>query len=64
MGNLSEVDAGQMINKSPVNISAQASLGEMLTKIDSLSFIILFLPVVDEKGILQGAVLLNNLTRG
>jgi hypothetical protein len=64
MGNLSEVDASQMINRNPVNISAQATLGQMLTKIDSLRFIILFLPVLDEKGILQGAVLLNNLTRG
>jgi|GEM_PF-4406623 len=36
----------------------------MLTKIDSLSFIILFLPVLDDKGTLRGAVLLNNLTRG
>ena len=64
MPNLSNVDVGQMINRSPVNINDQATLGQMLTKIDALSFIILFLPVLDDKGILQGAVLLNNLTRG
>jgi ribulose-phosphate 3-epimerase len=63
INNLSEVKAADMINKSPVNISGKATLGQMLTKIDALPFIILFLPVVDEGGILQGAVLLNNLTR-
>ena len=56
--------AHQMINKTPVGISDTATLGQMLTKIDTLPFIILFLPVVDDNGILQGTVLLNNLTRG
>ena len=64
MDHLSDIDAHQMINKTPVGISDTATLGQMLTKIDTLPFIILFLPVVDDNGILQGTVLLNNLTRG
>jgi pentose-5-phosphate-3-epimerase len=64
MGRLADIDAYGMINKNPVSINTAATLGQMLTKIDALPFIILFLPVVDDSGILQGAVLLNNLTRG
>ena len=58
------IDARLMINANPVSISTHATLGQMLTKIDTLNFIILFLPVIDDQGILQGAILLNNLTRG
>ena len=61
---LSDIDARQMINTAPVSVNDRATLGQMLTKIDTLPFIILFLPVVDENGVLLGAVLLNNLTRG
>ena len=61
---LSKINVHSMQNKNPVCISENATLGEMLTKIDALPFIILFLPVVDETGRLKGAVLLNNLTRG
>ena len=64
MDKLSDINVSAMINKTPVSISTTATLGQMLTKIDALSFIILFLPVIDENGILKGAVLLNNLTRG
>jgi CBS domain-containing protein len=64
MPNLSDIDVRQMINKAPVNINENATLGQMLTKIDTLNFIILFLPVVDGHGKLQGAVLLNTLTKG
>jgi hypothetical protein len=64
MDKLSDIDVSAMINETPVNITSTATLGQMLTKIDALNFIILFLPVIDENGILQGAVLLNNLTRG
>jgi ribulose-phosphate 3-epimerase len=64
MDKLSNINVGEMVNRSPVVISDEATLGQMLTKIDALPFIILFLPVVHRTGILQGAVLLNNLTRG
>ena len=64
MDHLSDIDTHQMINKTPVSINDKDTLGQMLTKIDTLPFIILFLPVVDDNGILQGAVLLNSLTRG
>ena len=61
---LTNIDAHRMINNSPVSIDESTTLSQMLTKIDALNFIILFLPVVDGNGILRGAVLLNNLTRG
>jgi CBS domain-containing protein len=61
---LIDIDVTGMINPNPVRISDTADLGQMLTIINELNFIILFLPVVDDNGILKGAVLLNNLTRG
>lgn len=61
---LSRINVRSIQNENPICISENATLGEMLTKIDALSFIILFLPVLDENGKLKGAVLLNNLTRG
>ena len=64
MGDLKNIDVRQMINPNPVGISDTADLGQMLTIINELNFIILFLPVTDDKGVLKGAVLLNNLTRG
>jgi CBS domain-containing protein len=57
-------NASWMINSSPVCIHTTDTLGQMLTKINTLNFIVLFLPVVDENNLLRGAVLLNNLTRG
>ena len=57
-------NANWMINTSPICINTSDTLGQMLTKINALNFIVLFLPVVDENNFLKGAVLLNNLTRG
>lgn len=64
LNNLKNVDVRQMVNSNPVHIADSADLGAMLTMINELNFIILFLPVVDAAGVLKGAVLLNNLTRG
>jgi CBS domain-containing protein len=64
LNNLKDVDVRQMVNPNPVRIVDSADLGGMLTMINELNFIILFLPVVDAAGVLKGAVLLNNLTRG
>jgi pentose-5-phosphate-3-epimerase len=64
LSNLKDVDVRQMVNPNPVRIADSADLGGMLTMINELNFIILFLPVVDAAGVLKGAVLLNNLTRG
>jgi ribulose-phosphate 3-epimerase len=64
ISSLNAINVLDMINSAPININEEASLGQMLTKINALNFIILFLPVVDNNGKLQGAVLLNNLTRG
>lgn len=64
IGHLQMIEVRSMQNKQPVTINEDASLRQMLTKINALRFIILFLPVTDDKGLLKGAVLLNNLTRG
>ena len=64
LDHLTSVDVNHMINTNPVRISDSADLGQMLTMINELNFIILFLPVVDDSGTLKGAVILNNLTRG
>ena len=64
LDNLVSVDVKEMINNDPVSISDSADLSGMLAMINELNFIILFLPVVNKDNKLQGAVLLNNLTRG
>ena len=64
LNQLATIDVSQMLNRKPIYISTQATLKEMLKSIDAVPFIILFLPVVNTDGKLQGAVLLNNLIRG
>ena len=63
LNNLNAVDVNAMINTKPVVISEGQTLTGMLHLLNDLTFIILFLPVVDGEGLLKGAVLLNNLTR-
>ena len=63
-GHLDLIRIYDIPNRNPICIDENATLGEMLRKIDALNFIILFLPVIDEDRRLKGAVLLNNLTRG
>lgn len=58
-----EVNPMSLINTKPVTIQGDSSLSGMVRLLNSLNFIVLFLPVVDEQNRLQGAVLLNNLTR-
>ncbi|MCW5909233.1 MAG: CBS domain-containing protein [Chitinophagales bacterium] len=63
LDNLNEVSSENIINRNPVGISESATLADMLRLLNNLSFIVLFLPVVDAQKKLKGAVLLNNLTR-
>ena len=63
LADLNAVEVGSMINNKPVVIGENESLTDMLHLLNNLSFIILFLPVVDHENQLKGAVLLNNLTR-
>ncbi len=62
-GDMNAVQSKDIINASPVSISETASLHDMIRLLNSLSFIVLFLPVVDAENHLKGAVLLNQLTR-
>lgn len=63
LDNLNEINSDDIINRNPVFISEEASLADMIQLLNNLSFIVLFLPVVDAQKKLKGAVLLNNLTR-
>ena len=63
MSHLDTIQVSKMLNRNPIHINVAATLKEMLKSIDAVPFIILFLPVVNVHGKLQGAVLLNNLIR-
>ncbi len=63
LGDMNAVKTGDVINPRPVSISETANLHDMIRLLNSLSFIVLFLPVVDAENHLKGAVLLNQLTR-
>ncbi|MFN8285824.1 MAG: CBS domain-containing protein [Chitinophagales bacterium] len=63
LGDMNGVQSKDVINSNPVSISETASLHDMIRLLNSLSFIVLFLPVVDAENHLKGAVLLNQLTR-
>lgn len=63
MDNLNAVTTDNLINKKPVSITGSTPLHGMLRLLNNLHFIVLFLPVVDSQNRLQGAVLLNQLTR-
>lgn len=53
-----------MVNPTPVTISSASTTREMLDRIKSVDFPILFLPVVDDAGGIAGAVLFNELIKG
>ena len=63
LSDLNKVSIASLINKKPVSISEKANLTDMIRLLNELNFIVLFLPMVDDKNQLKGAVLLNNLTR-
>lgn len=62
-GNYNGVTAADVINTNPVFVNETATVAQIIRRVNELSFIVLFLPVVNNNGILTGAVLLNNLTR-
>ncbi len=61
--NLNGVSVNSIINNKPISITETATVGDIVRLLNELNFIVLFLPITDEKNILKGAVLLNNLTR-
>ena len=62
-GDLNKVYAADLVNAKPVFVHETSSVADMLRLLNELNFIVLFLPVTDQKNILKGAVLLNNLIR-
>lgn len=58
-----KVTVESIINSKPVSVNQNATVSDIVKLVNGLSFIVLFLPVVDDSGTLKGAVLLNNLTR-
>ena len=61
---LSSISATDIINSNPISTQESNSITQMLQQIKSLPFTILFIPVIDEKGILKGAVTFNHLIKG
>ncbi len=53
-----------LINRKPATININCSVAEMLQKIKSLSFPVLFMPVVDDDNQLAGTITFNNLIKG
>jgi ribulose-phosphate 3-epimerase len=60
---LNATSAGSIINHNPILINEASTVSGIVHLLNELNFIVLFLPVVDDNGVLKGCVLLNNLTR-
>ncbi|MBN2730411.1 MAG: CBS domain-containing protein [Bacteroidales bacterium] len=54
----------EIMNPKPAIVKRSDSVSDMMSYIKSLSFPILFLPVIDENGLLCGTLKFNNLIRG
>ncbi len=62
--NLNLLDPQTIINRTPVTIRKDQTVTELLQKVKSLSFPVLFLPVVDQNNKLMGTLTFNNLIKG
>ena len=63
-GNWEELEPLYIVNTKPVTMHLHQSLAEMIALIQSLPYLVLFLPIINDSNQLVGAVALNNLTRG
>lgn len=61
--NLNQLSEKDIINKNPVTIKENATISEMLQLVKSKSFLISFLPVVNEAAQLTGCLTFINLIR-
>ena len=61
---LDKINLNDIINSNPAIIREDNTISDLLIYIKSLSFPVLFLPVVDKNGILRGTIKFNNLIRG
>ncbi|MGD1895041.1 MAG: CBS domain-containing protein [Cyclobacteriaceae bacterium] len=63
LADLPSIPSKELINTNPVFISEEATVEDMLKLVTSVSFPILFLPVVDQQQKLTGTLMFNNLIR-
>ncbi len=61
---ISTVQISEMINRDPAFVFENESVSDILSYIKSLSFPVLFLPVVNEERKITGAIKFNNLIKG
>lgn len=61
---INSISLNDIINNKPAIIREDNNIDDLLNYIKSLSFPILFLPVVNKSGILCGTIKFNNLIRG
>ncbi len=62
--NLQDINAMDVINKTPIAINGKASTYEMISLIKKYDFPILFLPVIDDEQNLLGVITFNELIKG
>jgi arabinose-5-phosphate isomerase len=61
---LDKISLHDIINSKPITINENETISQMLMMIKSLPFAILFLPVVNDKHEISGAITFNNLIKG
>ena len=63
LDNLNAIDLADIINTCPVVVNENASISEVLDLIHSKTFLISYLPVVDDHQLLKGTITFNQLIR-
>ncbi len=61
IGNLDSIRPEELINAQPITLKTENTVHELLQLVHQLSFPLLFLPIVDEKNRLCGALTFNQL---
>lgn len=61
---LNNIDPEKIMNRNPVTVNQKNTVTELLQKIKTLNFPILFMPVTDDENNLVGTITFNNLIKG
>ena len=64
ISNLNEISVGDITNHSPIKVNSKSTISEMLSFVKNLGIPILYLPVVNDNNVLEGALTFNNLIKG
>ena len=62
--NISSISISELVNATPVAMNENDTISAMLSKIKSLSFSVLFMPVITSDNKIKGAIMFNNLIKG